>query len=72
MKIRLMAKGKMHGQAFVTLPDREAAVRALTDVLGFLLHDRPMILVRFDDIPVFSLAWMGIAACVARFKSNIR
>lgn len=46
VSVRLMTRGKMHGQAFVTFPDVEMAQQALDQVLGFLLHDRPMIIVR--------------------------
>jgi U11/U12 small nuclear ribonucleoprotein SNRNP65 len=45
VSVRLMTRGKMHGQAFVTFPDVEMAQKALDQVLGFLLHDRPIILV---------------------------
>ncbi len=41
--IRLMCEGKMKGQAFVTLPSEELAMRALNDTNGFVLHEKPLI-----------------------------
>lgn len=46
VSVRLMTRGKMHGQAFITFPDVEMAQQALDQAIGFLLHDRPMIIVR--------------------------
>ncbi|XP_002981470.2 RNA-binding protein 41 [Selaginella moellendorffii] len=40
---RLMQKGRMKGQAFVTFPDVVAATRALQLVHGYMLKGRPMI-----------------------------
>lgn len=45
VSIRLMTKGKMHGQSFVVLANENMAQKAMNEVLGFLLHDRPVILV---------------------------
>jgi len=53
VQVNLMTKGKMHGQAFVTLPDRDTATRALDQVLGYVLHDRPIIMVRVLSLPFF-------------------
>lgn len=46
VQIRLMTRGKLHGQAFVTFSDATAAQAAISEVSGYVLHDRPMILVR--------------------------
>ena len=41
--IRLMREGKMKGQAFVTLPSEDAALHALNDTNGYVLHEKPLI-----------------------------
>jgi U11/U12 small nuclear ribonucleoprotein SNRNP65 len=45
VSVRLMS-GKMKGQAFVTFDSIEMAQKAMDEVVGFLLHDRPIVLVR--------------------------
>eukprot|EP00128_Syssomonas_multiformis_P017382 Colp12_sorted_trinity150504_noHs@11380 len=41
--IKLMTEGPMKGQAFVGLPTIAAAKRALSDVHGYVLHGKPML-----------------------------
>ncbi|CAF3401394.1 unnamed protein product [Rotaria sp. Silwood1] len=41
--IRLMREGKMKGQAFVTFPNEDMALQALSDTNGFVLYEKPMI-----------------------------
>ena len=41
--IRLMKEGKMKGQAFVTLPNAERALDALSDTHGFMLKGKPIV-----------------------------
>lgn len=41
--IRLMKEGRMKGQAFIGLPNEKAAAKALKEVNGFVLHERPMV-----------------------------
>nr|XP_008107340.1 PREDICTED: RNA-binding protein 40 isoform X2 [Anolis carolinensis] len=41
--IRLMKEGRMKGQAFIGLPDEKAATKALKEVNGYLLFDKPMV-----------------------------
>lgn len=43
--IRLMQEGRMKGQAFVTLDDIELAQKALKETNGYILKDRPMVVV---------------------------
>ncbi|ROT65826.1 RNA-binding region-containing protein 3 isoform X1 [Penaeus vannamei] len=43
--IRLMKEGRMKGQAFVTFPSVEQASEALEDTNGFILKDKPMVVV---------------------------
>ncbi len=43
--IRLMQSGRMKGQAFVGMPDREIAAEALRDTNGYVLHGKPMVVV---------------------------
>jgi U11/U12 small nuclear ribonucleoprotein SNRNP65 len=38
-----MSEGKMKGQAFVTFPNEEMALKALNDTNGLVLHEKPMI-----------------------------
>ena len=40
--IRLMKEGRMKGQAFVTLPNEEKAIRALHETNGYMLIDKPI------------------------------
>lgn len=46
LHLRLMDKGRMKGQAFVTFPNTRMAETALDDVLGFCLNGKPLIIVR--------------------------
>ncbi|CAF0755900.1 unnamed protein product, partial [Didymodactylos carnosus] len=41
--IRLMKEGKMKGQAFITMPSEQLAVKALQDTNGYILKDKPLI-----------------------------
>ncbi|XP_042321262.1 RNA-binding region-containing protein 3 [Sceloporus undulatus] len=41
--IRLMKEGRMKGQAFIGLPDEKAAAKALKEVNGYVLFDKPMV-----------------------------
>ena len=43
--IRLMQTGRMKGQAFIGLPDEGVAKRALQDTNGYILHNKPMVVV---------------------------
>jgi len=43
LDIKLMKEGKMKNQAFVTFPTLELAQRAIQDINGFKLHDKPLI-----------------------------
>ena len=44
--ICLMKSGRMKGQAFVGLPSEAVAMQALRETNGYLLHGRPMVVVR--------------------------
>ncbi|XP_030913731.1 RNA-binding region-containing protein 3 [Geospiza fortis] len=41
--IRLMKEGRMKGQAFVGLPNEKAAAKALKEVNGYVLFEKPMV-----------------------------
>jgi U11/U12 small nuclear ribonucleoprotein 65 kDa protein len=41
--IRLLRDGKMKGQAFISLPNEDIALRALNDTNGYVLYEKPMI-----------------------------
>jgi len=45
-----MQSGKMKGQAFISLPKGNAASTALKETNGFLLHGKPMVVVRVVQI----------------------
>lgn len=40
-----MKEGRMKGQAFVTFPSEKQASEALTDTNGYILNDKPMVVV---------------------------
>lgn len=41
-----MQTGRMKGQAFIGLPDEGVAFTALQETNGFILHGKPMVVVR--------------------------
>lgn len=45
--IVLMKDGRMKGQAFIGLPSEKSAERALRDTNGYVLHDKPLVVVSF-------------------------
>lgn len=49
VQIKLMKEGRMKGQAFVTFPTKELAGTALRNVHGYVLHEKPMIVVRVSQ-----------------------
>ena len=42
LQIKLMTRGQMKGQAFITLPSVESSEVALSDLHGYVLHGKPM------------------------------
>uniref|UniRef100_A0A8C3TWF5 RNA-binding region-containing protein 3 n=1 Tax=Catharus ustulatus TaxID=91951 RepID=A0A8C3TWF5_CATUS len=47
--IRLMKEGRMKGQAFIGLPNEKAAAKALKEVNGYVLFEKPMVVVSFSS-----------------------
>lgn len=45
--IVLMKEGRMKGQAFVGLPSEQSAEKALRDTNGYVLFDKPLVVVSF-------------------------
>lgn len=43
----LMKEGRMKGQAFVGLPSELSAEKALRETNGYILYDKPLIVVSF-------------------------
>lgn len=43
--IQLMKSGRMKGQAFVTFPDQWIAEQALRSTNGYLINDKPIVVV---------------------------
>lgn len=44
----------MKGQAFVGLPSEKSAEKALRDTNGYVLYDKPLVVVSFPSRPAFS------------------
>ncbi|KAK0134734.1 RNA-binding protein 40 [Merluccius polli] len=49
--IVLMKEGRMKGQAFVGLPSERCAEKALRDTNGYVLYDKPLVVVSFSSSP---------------------
>lgn len=47
--IRLMKEGRMKGQAFIGLPNEKAAAKALKEANGYVLFEKPMVVVSFSS-----------------------
>lgn len=47
----LMKEGRMKGQAFVGLPSEQSAEKALRETNGYVLYDKPLIVVSFCSSP---------------------
>lgn len=45
--IVLMKEGRMKGQAFVGLPSEQSAEKALRETNGYVLYDKPLVVVSF-------------------------
>lgn len=48
--IVLMKEGRMKGQAFIGLPSEKSAEKALRDTNGYVLHEKPLVVVSFIDL----------------------
>jgi U11/U12 small nuclear ribonucleoprotein SNRNP65 len=44
-----MKEGRMKGQAFVGLPSERSAEKALRDTNGYVLYDKPLVVVSFTS-----------------------
>ena len=62
-----MQTGRMKGQAFVSLPDDKATSKALQETNGFVLHGKPMVVVR--EILCFVL--VASANCCTLFEISM-
>ncbi|KAI4896273.1 hypothetical protein NFI96_003664 [Prochilodus magdalenae] len=51
--IVLMKEGRMKGQAFIGLPTEKSAEKALRDTNGYVLHDKPLVVVSFTHFSSF-------------------
>jgi len=45
--IVLLREGRMKGQAFIELPSERSAEKALKETNGYILNDRPLVVVSF-------------------------
>jgi len=52
--IVLMKEGRMKGQAFVGLPNEQSAEKALRETNGFVLYDKPLVVVSFFFPPTLA------------------
>ena len=50
-----MKEGRMKGQAFITLPSEEKAKKAMRDAHGYILHNKPMVIVSLINNLVSSI-----------------
>lgn len=48
--IVLMKEGRMKGQAFVGLPSEQSAEKALRETNGYVLYDKPLVVVSFYSL----------------------
>ncbi len=48
--IVLMKEGRMKGQAFVGLPSEQSAEKALRETNGYVLYDKPLVVVSFYPV----------------------
>lgn len=61
--IVLMKEGRMKGQAFVGLPSEQSAEKALRETNGYVLYDKPLVVVSFYPVSddetgqVFCIKW---------------
>lgn len=51
--IRLMKEGRMKGQAFIGLPNEKAATKALKEANGYVLFEKPMVVVSFCQVLLY-------------------
>lgn len=67
----LMREGRMKGQAFIGLPSETSAAKALRDTNGFVLQDKPLIVVSFTIRGVCrrTCVSVGVSACLCRSTS---
>ncbi len=56
-----MSTGRLKGQAFVTFTNIQRAQQALNEVNGYVLYDRPLVIVSYNTIPVY-LIWIYISS----------
>lgn len=64
--IVLMREGRMKGQAFIGLPNERSAEKALKETNGYVLHDKPLVVVSF-----FGRFWHSVAGCMDDSESNL-
>lgn len=54
-----MKEGRMKGQAFIGLPNEKAAAKALREANGYILYDKPMVVVSFLILIMGGWSWWG-------------
>lgn len=54
-----MTEGRMKGQAFIKFESVEAASRALNEVHGYLLHEKPILIVS-RHASMQCVCWSGL------------
>lgn len=63
----------MKGQAFVGLPSEQSAEKALRDTNGYVLYDKPLVVVSFYHLPHIPIAdiqvmWLFVWVCVGVYN----
>ena len=61
----------MKGQAFVGLPSERCAEKALRDTNGYVLHDRPLVVVSFSSSSFRSRNFSTLMACLRCYRGEV-
>jgi RNA recognition motif-containing protein len=73
LKIDLFTQGRLKGQAFITFPCVEMATQALEEVHGFVLKDKPLVIVCNINNEFLGFITQTMSICIdPKFKTGIR
>lgn len=77
LDVKLMTTGRLKGQAFVTFTNIQRAQQAVNEANGYVLYDRPLVIVRYNintdkfGTNIFILWITGIWSQERMSESNI-
>lgn len=60
-----MKEGRMKGQAFIGLPNEKAAAKALKEANGYVLFEKPMVVVSFSLMGIHSSCKLSLSLSFA-------